>query len=250
MSARSDRGVAGRLVFLHGFTQTHHHWHPVALAIAARMAAPPTLAFVDLPGHGLSVDDRAALDERGAEQVAAVGGPGTYVGYSMGGRFALFAALARPDLVQRLVLIGATAGIDDAIEREERIRLDDRRADRIEEIGVDAFLDEWLAGPLFATLPCDPVEIEHRARNTPAGLAHSLRTAGTGRQASLWNRLGEIDVPVLVIAGERDDKFSDIGRRMTARLRDARFVQIAGTGHAAHAEAPTATADAIAAWLP
>jgi 2-succinyl-6-hydroxy-2,4-cyclohexadiene-1-carboxylate synthase len=249
MSARPDRGVAGRLVFLHGFTQTHHHWHAVGFAIAERLAAP-TLAFVDLPGHGLSVDDRAALDVRGAGQVAAVGGPGTYVGYSMGGRFALFAALARPDLVRRLVLIGATPGIDDEIEREERIRLDDRRADRIEEIGVEAFLDEWLAGPLFATLPRDPAEIEHRARNTPAGLAHSLRTAGTGRQASLWNRLGEIDVPVLVLAGERDDKFTDIGRRMTARLRNARFVQIAGAGHAAHAEAPTTTADAIAAWLP
>jgi 2-succinyl-6-hydroxy-2,4-cyclohexadiene-1-carboxylate synthase len=249
MSARPDRGVARRLVFLHGFTQTHHHWHPVGLAVAARLAAPHSLAFVDLPGHGLSGNDRSALDDHGAAQVAVVGGPGTYVGYSMGGRFALLAALVRPDLVQRLVLIGATAGIDDPTERSERVRLDDRRADRIEEIGVGAFLDEWLAGPLFTALPSDAAGLEHRARNTAGGLAHSLRQCGTGGQATLWDRLGEIDIPVLVIAGERDRKFTEIGRRMTDRFHDATFLQIAGAGHATQAEAPAATADAIAAWL-
>ena len=107
--------MTDRLVFLHGFTQTHHHWHPIALDLAATIDPAPALAFVDLPGHGLSAHDRTTVADAGL--VAALAGPGTYVGYSMGGRFALAAALDRPDLVERLVLIGATAGIDDDAER-------------------------------------------------------------------------------------------------------------------------------------
>jgi pimeloyl-ACP methyl ester carboxylesterase len=145
--------------------------------------------------------------------------------------------------------LGATPGLDDATERTERRRADDARAARLEEIGVDAFLDEWLAAPLFATLPADAAGREHRQRNTEAGLAHSLRTAGTGAQRSLWDRLDEIQIPVLVLAGELDAKFSGIGRAMAIALPDATFVPVAGAGHAAHAERPEDVAAVIATWL-
>lgn len=252
-----DTGPTDRLVFLHGFTQTHHHWHAVAHGIAGRVAARsdrvPTLTFVDLPGHGLSAHDRNPIAGAGAP-LATVTGPGTYVGYSMGGRFALVAALARPDLVRRLVVIGATPGIDDEDERAERRALDDRRAGGLEhgsqgQDGVDTFLDEWLAAPMFADLPADPHDRTHRRRNTAAGLASSLRTAGTGSQPSLWGRLHEITVPVLVLAGERDVKFTSIGRGMTDRLPNATFAMVAAAGHAAHTEQPDQTARIIADWL-
>src|SRR5680860_571871 len=168
MAPKSDAGPTDRLVFLHGFTQTHHHWHAVAHSIAGRLARAPTLAFVDLPGHGLSADDRTSIAEAGAP-LATLAGAGTYVGYSMGGRFALVAALARPDLVRRLVLIGATPGIDDDGERAERRTLDDRRAAQIEHDGVDAFLDDWLAAPMFAGLPDDPPDLTHRRSCYGAG---------------------------------------------------------------------------------
>ena len=236
-----------RVTFLHGFTQSHHHWHRVAHAVADRVG-DTTLVLPDLPGHGLSASDGRDIDQTAAALAAAIGSA-TYVGYSMGGRVALHAALLDDSPVDRLVLIGATPGIADAAERAERRRLDDERADHLEQVGVDRFLDEWLAAPLFATLPPDPDGLAHRRRNTAAGLAHSLRTAGTGFQRSRWDELGRIDVPVLVIVGELDTKFTDIGRRMTDALPDATFVSIDGAGHAAHTERPDAVAAVIADWL-
>lgn len=251
MPARSDPGCADatdRLVFLHGFTQTHHHWHRCAHLIADRLSSSPVLTFVDLPGHGLSGSDRSDI-RSGASQLAALAGRGTYVGYSMGGRTALLAALEPGSRVERLVLIGATAGIADADERLDRQRLDEQRAERLELIGLDRFLDEWLAAPMFAGLPADRRGLDHRRRNTVAGLAHSLRTWGTGRQDSLWERLDQIRLPVLVVVGELDTKFTELGQRLVDRLPDATLAAISGAGHAAHTERPDATADVVAAWL-
>ena len=248
MPVRSDSRSTDRLVFLHGFTQTHHHWHAVAHTIAQALDRSPVLTFVDLPGHGLAAADRTPIADAG-DPLATLAGRGTYVGYSMGGRFALVAAVARPDLVERLVLIGATPGIEDDDERAERRSLDAERADRIERDGVERFLDTWLAAPMFAGLPDDPVGLAHRRRNTAAGLAASLRTAGTGSQPSLWHRLDEITAPVLVLAGERDTKFTEIGRRMAERLPRATFVSVTGAGHAAHTERPAETVRIVADWL-
>lgn len=238
-----------RLIYLHGFTQTHHHWHHVARLVADRLPGDPTTAFVDLPGHGLAgADARGDIDTSG-ERLARLAGPGTYVGYSMGGRMALVAALARPDMVQRLVLIGATPGIADADDRLARRRLDDERADRIERIGVEEFLTEWMSAPLFATLPPERWGLEHRHRNTAAGLARSLRRYGTGVQEPLWDRLPDLDVPVLVLAGALDRKFCDIGRAMADALPRATFTEIPATGHATHTEDPDAVAHRLAEWI-
>lgn len=238
----------GRLVFLHGFTQTHHHWHDLALTLADRLGDAPALTFVDLPGHGLSAGDVSPI-AGGAAAVADLAGAGTYVGYSMGGRFGLLAALTRPDLVERLVLVGATAGLADASDRAHRLGLDDERARRLERIGVDAFLAEWMSAPMFAGLPPDPEGLAHRRRNDVAGLAASLRTSGTGSQPSVWDRLHEIAVPTLVLAGEFDTKFVGIGRRLAAAIPAGRFAEVAAAGHAAHLEAPDATIDTIVRWL-
>ena len=249
MPATSERAAGGnRLVFLHGFTQTHHHWHQCAHLIADRLPVAPTLAFVDLPGHGLSSEDRSEIVSSGPA-LADLAGSGTYIGYSMGGRFALVAGLARWGLIERLVLIGATPGIDDEAQRRQRRRLDEERAERVEQIGVDASVDEWLAAPMFASLPPDPAGLEQRRRNTADGLTHSLRWCGTGNQVGLWQVLHRLPIPVLVIAGEFDAKFTEIARRMADALPVGTFASIAEAGHAAHSEQPVATADAIADWL-
>ena len=237
-----------RLVFLHGFSQTHHHWHAGAHSIATAVATDPSLAFVDLPGHGLSSDDRSDI-ERAAASLPALAGPGTWIGYSMGGRHALLAALTGAAEVERLVLIGATPGIDDASDRALRTELDAQRADRVETIGVDAFLTEWLEAPMFASLPSDPSGLAHRRRNTALGLAHSLRTGGTGAQPAVWDRLADVGVPTLVLAGENDLKFTAIGRSMAEHLPLATFVTIPEAGHAAHTEQPAQVATTIADWL-
>lgn len=237
-----------RLVFLHGFTQTHHHWHSGAHAIAEALGSRPSLAFVDLPGHGLSHADPADITQVAAA-LPALAGRGTWVGYSMGGRHALLAAVTGAPEIERLVLIGATAGIADVDERTQRAALDRERAVHVETVGVDGFVDEWLAAPMFERLPRDEDDIAHRRRNTAAGLAHSLRTAGTGTQPAIWDRLGAIDIPVLVLAGEHDAKFTELGHSLAEHIPNATFESVAGAGHAAHTEQPAATAALITRWL-
>jgi 2-succinyl-6-hydroxy-2,4-cyclohexadiene-1-carboxylate synthase len=240
----SDR----RLIFLHGFTQTHHHWHETAHLIQAQLADTSTLVFVDLPGHGLSGDERLSV-EQAAPQLVAAAGRGTYIGYSMGARHALAAACDGAPEIERLVLIGGTPGIADERERLARVADDEARADRILEIGSERFVDEWLAQPMFAGLAFSRSDRARRARNPAEGLAASLRLAGTGAQRPLWDELASIKVPVLVLAGADDAKFAEIGRRMAERIGSASYASIPGAGHAAHAERPVTTAQLVSEWL-
>lgn len=239
------RGVGPRLALVHGFTQTRRCWGPVADALAE----DHELVLVDAPGHGRSAD--ADLDlVAGGRAMADLAGPATFLGYSMGGRFALHAALERPDAVRGLVLVGATAGIDDPDERARRRGEDEDRARRIEEIGVEAFLDEWMALPLFAGLSAEAGCREERLENTAAGLASSLRRAGTGTQVPSWDRLADLTMPVLVVAGADDAKFAALGHRMAERIGpSAQVALIEGAGHTAHLEQPERFLDVVRPWL-
>jgi 2-succinyl-6-hydroxy-2,4-cyclohexadiene-1-carboxylate synthase len=237
-----------RLRLVHGFTQTARSWDPVVHALHARLGADADIVALDAPGHGLRTAVHTDLVD-GARLLGEAGGRATWVGYSMGARLCLHLVLERPELVERLVLIGGTPGIEDDGERATRRAADDALAAEIERIGVDAFLDRWLAQPLFSTLPRDAADVEHRRRNTVAGLAASLRRCGTGVQQPLWRRLSGMDVPVLVLAGELDTKYTAIGHRMVAVMPTARFVAVPRAGHAAHLERPDAVAALIAAWL-
>lgn len=246
--------MSDRLVYLHGFTQNHHLWKRPARAIAdAHRAAGqtvPAMSLVDLPGHGLATPPTSPGLDDVADELLRSTGPGTYVGYSMGGRLALRAALRDTERrIERLVLIGATAGLDDPTERAERRAADDRLADRIEAIGVDAFLAEWLALPLFAGLTPEQQGLGVRRRNSAEGLAASLRCHGTGRQGSLWNDLAHLQIRVLVVAGELDTKFTDIGQRLAAALPRGELATVDGATHSAHLEQPEAFATLLLEWL-
>jgi 2-succinyl-6-hydroxy-2,4-cyclohexadiene-1-carboxylate synthase len=168
----------------------------------------------------------------------------------MGGRLCLHLALACPDRVRALVLVGATPGIEDAAERAARAAADAELAARIERIGLEAFVDEWLRQPLFAGLGPEAACREERLEGTAAGLAASLRRMGTGAQEPLWGRLGELAMPVLILAGARDAKFAALGERMAAAIGPgATFASIPGAGHAAHLEQPAAVAARVRVWL-
>lgn len=231
-----------RFVLLHGFTQTSVSWDPVVEALAA----DHEVVTVDLPGHGRS--DRVRLDLAAtAAAVAEVGGPAIYAGYSMGGRVGLRLALDRPDLVRGLVLIGATAGIDDAAERAARRVADEERAQAIERQGVAAFLEGWLAQPLFAGLHPRPEDLAARRANTAEGLAASLRLSGTGTMDPDWwselPYLGRRGTSVAVVAGERDQKFTALGRRLVDGIGPTALLELVpGSGHACHLEDPAAVA--------
>ncbi len=240
--------TSDRLVFVHGFTQTHHSWLGPAALITAGVVDSPSVVSLDAPGHGTRSAEHLDLVD-GADALVERGGVGTWIGYSMGARFCLHAALQHPTAVQRLVLIGGTPGIENVEERRRRRHDDEMRARRIEAIGVEAFIDEWLQIALLSTLRRDAADVAHRLTNTTEGLASSLRLAGTGSQRPLWDRLDELSMPVLVLAGALDTKFIDIGARMAARMRDATFDTVPDAGHTAHLEQPRGTAEAVSEWL-
>jgi 2-succinyl-6-hydroxy-2,4-cyclohexadiene-1-carboxylate synthase len=235
----------GRLVAVHGFTQTSACWSPIDGALAR----DHDLVLVDAPGHGASAG--AELDLwAGADALVEAGGPGTYLGYSMGGRLCLHAALAQPATVQRLVLISATGGIDEATERADRRAADEGLARHVEAVGVEAFVDEWLAQPLFTGLTEETAHRRARLANTAGGLASSLRLAGTGTQEPLWSRLGALSIPVLVVAGQRDPKFVALAQRLVAAIGSgAQLAVVPEAGHTVHLEAPDAFLAVLRPWL-
>ena len=249
---RSGSKVGGySFVLLHGFTQNAHCWGEFGAELAT---VGPTLAF-DLPGHGGSsghhVDlvQSAALLAHSLEELE-LDRPACVIGYSLGGRTALHLALARPDLVGQLVVIGATGGIDDRDERQSRQTSDNALADRIVEIGVARFVDEWLAQPLFASLRPDQTLREERLENTAEGLSSSLRNCGTGTQTPLWDKLHTLEMPVLVLAGANDSKFRELGERLSGAIgSNASSVSIPNAGHSAHLEEPHEVVHVITSWL-
>jgi 2-succinyl-6-hydroxy-2,4-cyclohexadiene-1-carboxylate synthase len=176
----------------------------------------------------------------------------TLAGYSMGGRIALHVALALPERIDRLVLIAASPGIEDAAERAERRAADLALAERIEAVGVAAFAEEWGSQPLFGGQDPRVSAAAHadRLRNTPAGLAAALRGLGTGAMEPLWARLPELAAPVLLVAGELDGKFAGLAGRMAAAVGpNARVALVPGAGHAAHLEQPERFGDLVERFL-
>jgi len=234
-----------RIVLLHGFTQTRDCWGPVA----DDLARDHEVVRLDAPGHGDAADVR--LDLVGsADRAAAEGGRAVYVGYSMGARMALHVALGHPQVVAALVLVGGTPGLEDEAERTARRQRDHDLAARLRAIGVDAFLEEWLDQPLFAGLPQWARFDDERRRNTAEGLASSLELAGTGSQTSLWPRLRELTMPVLAVAGEDDERYAEIARRMAATVgENAQVALVPEAGHAAHLEQPEAFLATLRSWL-
>jgi 2-succinyl-6-hydroxy-2,4-cyclohexadiene-1-carboxylate synthase len=231
-----------RIVLLHGFTQTGVSWRPVV----ERLGDDVEVVRPDLPGHGRASDQRLDLPGSAAA-VAAIGGRATYVGYSMGGRVALRLALDHPDLVDRLVLVGATAGIDDPVERAARREADEVLARRIEADGVEPFLTGWLAQPLFAGLTPEPDDLAARRANTAAGLAASLRLSGTGTMdPPWWDELAGLAAPTTIVVGQHDARFRALGRRLAEAIGGAATVEVIGsTGHACHLQDPAAVARVI-----
>ena len=238
--------MARDVVFLHGFTHTGSSWDPVVAALGEsyRALAP------DIRGHG-GATDRMPVSLGAVLQDLAGLAPErfTLVGYSMGGRIALHAALAFGARIERLVLIGASPGLADPDERKARRAADEHLAGEIERSSIEAFAEHWARTPVLAGQPPEVLAAVHadRLRNQPAGLATALRGLGTGALSSLWDRLGAVGMPVALVVGERDQKFSAIAAQMASALPDAEVIVVPGAGHAVHLEAPEAVATVIAA---
>jgi 2-succinyl-6-hydroxy-2,4-cyclohexadiene-1-carboxylate synthase len=236
------------LVMLHGFTGSAAGWGRHLDALAAYGLR--VIAF-DLPGHGQSdapADPRQYEMERCQQDILAAlrelgvsNGQAVLLGYSMGGRIALYSAFS--GFFRALVLESASPGLDDPIEREKRRSDDEELAVSIERDGVEAFVARWEKLPLFASQQTLPPEVREalriqRLNNRASGLAQSLRGAGTGVQPFLFPRLPLLRIPVLLIAGELDTKFTAIATSMARALPQAHLRIVPGAGHTVHLERP------------
>ena len=250
---RATAGQAAQtLMLLHGFTGSAAGWgaHLDAFAtVGLRVIA------LDMLGHGASetpTDPRRYAIERCHDDILAAlttlgvaPGEATLLGYSMGGRIALYTALRSPCCFQRLILESASPGLASAGERAARRVSDEALADRIERDGVRAFVDAWERLPLFASQRALPPERQHglraqRLRNSPLGLANSLRGVGTGAQPALYDQLPTLALPTLLIAGALDTKYDAIASQMADALPHARLAIVPDAGHTVHFERPAA----------
>jgi len=233
-----------RIVLVHGFTQTRACWG----GLISQLIDHHDVTALDAPGHGTAADVRTDLWQT-ADWLVEQGGPAIYLGYSMGARMCLHAALAHPDAVHGLALVSGTGGIDDPDERSARREADERLALRVEDVGVETFVDEWLAQPMFSHLSAAAQWREARLANSAGGLASSLRLCGTGTQDPLWDRLHEIAVPTLVTAGAADEKFSAAAKRLAAGIDAASLEILDDAGHSVHLEQPGRFGLMLTEWL-
>ena len=224
-----------RLLLLHGFTATGRSWDPVRRLLDAQRY--PDVLTPDLRAPSIPAQVEALRQSE----------PYALAGYSMGGRIALHLALAQPELVERLVLVSTTAGIEDEAERARRREDDERLADEIEREGVESFAAKWGAQPLFAGQPLDVAAAAQAERLgwRAEELAGVLRALGTGTMAPLWDRLHELKMPTTVLVGERDAKFRALGERLADALPNADLRIVEGAGHTLHLERPEAVAAAF-----
>ena len=245
--------TAPAILFLHGFLGTSADWLPVA----HRLRAAWRCLLVDLPGHG-----RAQFPEQpelytlpGAAQAVLDGvqQPVHLVGYSMGGRLALQLALQHPERFLSLTLISASPGLPLAAERAARRRADDALAAELDQHGLNAFLTAWYAQTLFGNLPRKPALwrrlLARRRRNDAAGLARMLRGGSVGRQPSLWPRLQGLRLPVLLIAGQQDEKYVRVMQLVQQQIPGAELRVVPGAAHAVVEEQPARVARTLEIFL-
>lgn len=237
-----DNGRDETVLLLHGFMADSGSLAGVGAALGGRF----NILYVDMPGFGgtqstghdydmevLSGALENKLDELELQEAHVFG-------YSMGGRVALSFAIYHPERVRSLILESASPGLKTASEREMRQAVDEARAVKITD-DYRAFLDEWESMGLFQTQKSLSEEASLRQRQMresqkPEEVADSLRKYGTGVQPSYWDRLSELDMPVLLIAGGRDQKFVSINREMEKRIPRAKLEIVEDAGHNIHLE--------------
>ena len=244
------------ILFLHGFMGCAEDWTEVI-----RYLENDYICLTpDLPGHGGNrrehwpegfffphwASEIATLLKNNHVQTCH------FVGYSMGGRLALFFALKNPGSVRSLVLESAAPGIEEPAQRAARLDQDMALAERILSRPWAETLDAWYDLPVFAGIKDGPAYkslLNRRLSNDPDQMAAVLRGTSPGLQPSLWEELPDLKMPVLTLAGERDEKYVQISRMMKKYKPDLKTNVIADAGHNIHFEHPRLFADAVRQFL-
>lgn len=233
------------VIFFHGFLGSGLDWEEIIV----RLSSDYYCLAIDLPGHGktrvhgsttaYSMDSFAGSFTKFVKNSDFINP--SLVGYSMGGRFAMFLTISVKNLWSAAILESATPGLRNDKQRIERQTKDNKIAVRLEKEKLEDFLTDWYKQPLFKTLRksknFDSI-FKRRLENNPEELAKSLRMMGVGVQPSLWEACRTIKIPILLLAGEIDRKFSNIKRDMKSANSDFKIQIIPNAGHNVHAEEP------------
>ncbi|PGS56421.1 2-succinyl-6-hydroxy-2,4-cyclohexadiene-1-carboxylate synthase [Bacillus sp. AFS041924] len=254
----TESGRGQTILLLHGFTGSTKTWENLINKLEQNFH----VIAIDLLGHGKT--DSPIHEERYKMELAA---KDLYdflikrqidsvhlLGYSMGGRLALYFALAYPAKIRSLILESCTAGLQSEQERYARIEQDNHLSSKILNEGIEAFVNYWENIPLFSTqkkLPSESqVKIKQgRLNQSPIGLSNSLKGMGTGIQPSLWDHLNQIKNPTLLVCGEYDEKFCLIMGKMNEKLKNSEIIKIPDAGHAIHVEQSEKFATIVSGFL-
>ncbi|MCP4420856.1 MAG: 2-succinyl-6-hydroxy-2,4-cyclohexadiene-1-carboxylate synthase [Chloroflexi bacterium] len=250
--------AAPHLLLLHGFTGSSNSW----VAHIPTFATHFSVITLDILGHGRSASpaapNRYAMPQIANDIIALLNGLQIdrtgLLGYSMGGRLALYLACHYPHRFSHLILESSSPGLATEAEQIARRQRDGALADWIENEGIEAFVNRWEALPLWVSQKhlTDDVRQQlrqQRLQNNPVGLANSLRGMGTGAQPSLWQQLPMLELPALLLAGALDGKFVTINEQMGALLPNGRLQIIPNAGHTVHLERPERFETAVIEFL-
>ena len=235
------------IIFLHGFTGSANDWKDVASKLDKRF----NKIAIDLIGHGktssptdLKFYTIDSIINQIEEIILHVGLKEVILcGYSMGGRVAIHFAVNKTNLLNGLILESSSAGIINKIEREKRKNTDIELASYINNNPIEDFVTKWLDQEIFGTIrrfsneKIKMINIE-KNKNTRTGLANSLRGFGTGVMPYLGSELIKIKLPVLLITGGLDGKFTQINQNLRKRFPSAKHKIISTAGHNTHLEEP------------
>jgi 2-succinyl-6-hydroxy-2,4-cyclohexadiene-1-carboxylate synthase len=242
-------GEGEPILFLHGFMGDRHDFNEVI----DRLSDSFRCLSLDLPGHGQAIgneDGQYGMAETAKTVIQRLEQLGIQqcflVGYSMGGRLALYLAVHFATRFKKVVLESASPGLKTKAERQARIRQDQQLAARLETENFADFLEQWYRQPLFRSTRFSVQELcDRRLHNQPQELAKSLRHMGTGVQPSLWGELGR--GRMLLVVGEWDEKFVEINRQM--QRGGAQLEVVPGCGHNVHLEQPGEFAGRVRSFL-
>jgi 2-succinyl-6-hydroxy-2,4-cyclohexadiene-1-carboxylate synthase len=225
------------VLFIPGFMQRGDAWRPVAELLPERYPS----RLLDHAEHTFEGRMREILDS----------GASVLVGYSLGGRLALRAALRSPESLSAVVLVGATAGIEEGPLRVTRAEADEKLASWMEAMPIEDIVGLWERQPLFADQSDALVEEQRPGRlsHDPRQLALILRTAGQGVLDPVWHELRGLDLPLLAIAGARDHGYSAAAKRIASTAPRGHVAIVEDAGHAAHVQQPERVAGLIAEFL-
>lgn len=230
------------VIFVPGFMQLGEAWVEAAERLPQRY---PSV----LLRHAEHERERRIAEIAAAAE--AVGGDAVLCGYSLGGRLALHAAVRDPGRYAAVVVLGASAGIQDPTARSARRAADEKLAAWMETQPIEAIVEAWERQPLFADQSERLIEAQRPGRlaQDPRSLALLLRTAGQGAMDPIWGRLPTLELPVLALAGARDERYRRASRRIAAEAPRGHAATIEHAGHAAHLQRPGEFADALLAFL-